>query len=208
MATLAQAKTLGGVGSILVLLTIIPGFGFILGIVGFILVLIAVKYVSDAVQDPSIFKNMMIAVVMAILGVVIFVGVVRAVIPGLINITDPTTLPDIGEALALEAIETFLAALALLWIFYLVAAVFLRKSYVSIANRLGVNIFATTGLLFLIGAVTIIILVGLIILLIAYILQIVAFFSIPDQPPGPAPAEAVLPPSPPAQEAEPPPPGG
>ena len=64
MASLGQAKSLGGVGAILVL---IGGFvgapGGVLAIVGLILVLIAVKYIADVLADQTVFNNMIIAVV-------------------------------------------------------------------------------------------------------------------------------------------------
>src|SRR5207247_11350928 len=73
MASLGQAKSLGGVGSILVLIAgFIPSAGFVVAIIGFILILIAVKYVSDAFADRTIFNNMIIAVILAILGFVAF----------------------------------------------------------------------------------------------------------------------------------------
>src|SRR2546425_365558 len=78
MASLSQAKTLGGVGSILVLLGAIPNIGFVLAIVGFILILIAVKNVSESVNEPAILNDMIIAVVLAIIGIVVF-GVIVVV---------------------------------------------------------------------------------------------------------------------------------
>ena len=51
MGSLAQVKTLGGVGSILAIMAIVPNVGFVLAIVGEILVLVAIKYISDALGD-------------------------------------------------------------------------------------------------------------------------------------------------------------
>jgi hypothetical protein len=68
MASLSQAKTLGGVGSILVLLGAVPSVGFILAIVGFIMILVAVKNVSETLSEPKIFNDMIISVLMAIIG--------------------------------------------------------------------------------------------------------------------------------------------
>src|SRR5438034_7251201 len=81
MASLGQAKSLGGVGSILVLIAgFIPSAGFVVAIIGFILILIAVKYVSNAFTDRTIFNNMIIAVILAILGfVAFFVAVLGAI---------------------------------------------------------------------------------------------------------------------------------
>ncbi|MEM2270585.1 MAG: DUF996 domain-containing protein, partial [Nitrososphaerota archaeon] len=69
MASLSQAKAMGGVGSILVLLSFVPSVGFVLGLVGLVLVLIAVKQISDAVNDREIFNNVLIAVILQIVGV-------------------------------------------------------------------------------------------------------------------------------------------
>src|SRR5437879_12902898 len=71
MAPLSQAKTLGGVGSILVLLGAIPNVGFVLAIVGFILILVAVKNVSVSINEPGIFNDMIIAVLLTIVGLVV-----------------------------------------------------------------------------------------------------------------------------------------
>jgi len=80
-----------------------------------------------------------------------------------------------------------------------VSAIFLRRSYERIGVRLNVNMFQTTGLVYLIGAALTIVLVGFLILLIAEILQIVAFFSIPEQLPSSMPAQQTWgPPAPPA----------
>src|SRR5947209_10816502 len=78
MAPLSQAKTLGGVGSILVLLGAIPNVGFVLAIVGFILILVAVKNVSESINEPGIFNDMIIAVLLTIVGLVVF-GVIVVV---------------------------------------------------------------------------------------------------------------------------------
>ena len=199
MASLGQAKTLGGVGSILVLLGAVPNVGFILAIVGFILILVAVKNVSESVNEPRIFNDMIIAVVLAIVGLVVFGVIVAVAILSFIGIgsigtVTPGTLP-MG---LVNGIGLLIGGLVVIWIFYLVSSIFLRRSYDRIATRLNVNMFHTTGLLYLIGAALTIIFVGLLIILIAEILQIVAFFSIPEQiPPGMPAQQTWGPPSPP-----------
>src|SRR5207245_10304828 len=87
-----------------------------------------------------------------------------------------------------------------LWDCILVSTVFVKRSYDVIAMKLRVDMFRTTGLLFLIGAATLIVLVGFLILFIAAILQVVSFFSISEQPPPPtmAPQQTWGPPVPPA----------
>src|SRR5881398_1515805 len=94
MASLGQAKTLGGVGSILVLLSPIPTAGAVLSIVGFIMILIAVKYIADILGDQKIFNNMIIAVILAIIGIVVGVVVVLCAVYSLIGLGAIPTLPE------------------------------------------------------------------------------------------------------------------
>jgi len=143
---------------------------------------------------------MIIAVLLTIVGLVVFgVIVVAAVFSfislGNIGAVTPGTVPP-G---VLGAIGLLIVGLVVVWVFYLVSAIILRRSYDKIGTRLNVNMFHTTGLLYLIGAALTIVIVGFLILLIAEILQIVAFFSIPDQlPPSTSPQQTWGTPAPPA----------
>ena len=190
MASISQAKTLGGLGSILVLLTGLPSVGWILGIVGFILVLVAVKNISDFFHDSSIFNNMLISILLAIGGVIVgtlvvlgsffsFIGQNNLVGPDYFGKNfNPSTVPA-GDWIAL--ITTALVGLAIIWILFLVSAVFLRRSYSSIAGKVHVNMFATAGLLYLIGAATTIVLIGFVLILVSQVLLAIAFFSINER---------------------------
>jgi len=155
VTTLSQAKSMGGVGSILVLLSFVPSVGFVLGIVGLVLVLIAVKQISDAVNDREIFNNVLMAIILQVVGIGILTF---AVLGGLISM--------------------FAMGIVLI-----IAARFLRKGYERIAVRTGTEVFGTVGRWYFYGALLVIVLVGFIIILIAEILQIVAFFSLPESPP-------------------------
>ena len=70
-------------------------------------------------------------------------------------------------------------------------AVYLRKSFDALANKTGNGMFKTAGLLLLIGAILTIVLIGLILIFVAWILLTVAFFSMPSTPPPPAQAAPV-----------------
>jgi len=187
MPSLAQAKSLGAVGSILVILTAVPTVGSLLGIVGFVLMLVAIKEISEVVADKSIFSNMLVAVGLAIAGIVVgalvVVGSVLRFV-GLNNISlgpnfNASTVPT-GDWVAL--IGSVLIGLAVVWVIMLVSAIYVRRTYRSISSKLNVGMFDTAGLLYLIGAATTIILVGFVLLLVAQILVVVAFFSIDDKP--------------------------
>jgi len=212
LGSLSTARTFGGIGSILILLFIVPVIGTFLSVIGWILVLIAVNNIADVVGDRSIFRDAIIAVILAIVGIVVGVAVVFgsfarfAGLNGLnmfsgldlsrnLNSTSFTS----GQVVDLSVlIVGVVGGLALIWVFYLVSAIFLRRAFTKVASMLNVKMFATAALLYLIGAALTIILVGLVVLFIADILMVVAFFSMPDetsmQPPS---TPMTIPPPPP-----------
>lgn len=191
MGTLGQAKTYGGVGSILLILSAVPFVGFVLGIVGFVLVLVAIKYIADNLGDRSIFDNALYFVILGLIGFLIafflaFAALFPFLGPGL---TPPTAPIDITDPATILAATTVLIGLAIGWVMIIVASIFLRRSFSSISARLGVGMFGTAALLYFIGAILLIVVVGVVLIFIAEILMIVAFFSIPDQQPAPAMAQ-------------------
>jgi uncharacterized membrane protein len=201
MGTLAQAKTLGEIGSILVLLSIIPAVGSVVAIIGFILILIAVKYISDALHDASIFSNILIAIILAIVGVAVggvvvlgtvfrFIGLRKLAVGA--STTPPTHIAGL--------VAGIIVGLAVVWIMFIVAAYFQRKSYEVIATRLNVGTFRTAALLYLIGAALVIILVGFVLLFVAQILFVVAFFSIKEEAISTPTGSAAMPPPGPSKQ--------
>ncbi|MEM4373943.1 MAG: DUF996 domain-containing protein, partial [Nitrososphaerota archaeon] len=71
MNGLGQAKILGGVGSLLMVLSIIPNTGPVLYIVGLVLVLIAVKQIADILKEQRIFNNVLTSVILGIVGLAV-----------------------------------------------------------------------------------------------------------------------------------------
>jgi len=210
MAVLSQAKTIGGIGAILMLLGVAPVIGWVLAIAGAVMVLVAIKHISDAVADPSIFRNMIIAVVLAVVGLVVGVAVILSAVLSTFGLaamargfgsfgnftgfTPPTSVPP-GNWVGL--IIGVLAGLAVVWVLLTVSAIFVRMSYGSVASKVGVHMFGTAGLLYLIGAALTIVFVGFVLIFVAEILNIVAFFSIPEQSPLSQPSQPMQPQAPP-----------
>lgn len=193
MASLSEAKIYGGIGSLLLLIggiagTFIPFGSIALPIVGLILVLIAVKYVADVVRRPEIFTNYIIFFVLAVIALIVLAGFVLGALFAFIGFGGTgfefIETPTEGDIFAIFA--AIILGLVLAWVIYIIAAIFYKRSFDVISSTLGVGIFRTTALIFLIGAVLMVIGIGLIVILIAGILQIVAFFSIPEQAPQPA----------------------
>jgi uncharacterized membrane protein len=172
MASLSSAKTLGGVGGILVFIPF-------LSLVGWILILLATKEISESVQDKTIFDDALLAGITAVIGAVVF-----AFVFALTLFTGSVAGPFAPGPFAFSGL--FLGVLAAFWVFTIISAIFLKRSYEKISRRLNISAFATAGLLYLIGAALTIVLVGFLIILIALIFQVVAYFSIQDRPPTPS----------------------
>ena len=94
---------------------------------------------------------------------------------------------DVNERLVvlLSMMLPVVIGLLLFWILFIISAIYLRKSYNSMGERLNENMFNTSAKINLIGAIFSIILIGFLIIFIAQVLQIVVFFSIPDEIPEP-----------------------
>jgi len=165
MSKLGDAKTLGGIGSILILIPVVS-------IVGYILVLIATKYVSDELGDKTIFDNMLYAAITGIIGAV---AIAFIFITGAILSTITFTF---------SAIAGVIVGLAIAWIALIISSIFIRRAYDTMAAKLNIGTFRTAGLIYFVGAILTIVFVGLLILFVGIILQIIAFFAIPDSVPG------------------------
>ena len=198
MGSLSNAKMYGGIGAILSLIgTFIPVIGPVLPIVGLVLVFIAVKTIADHANDHDIFKNYLLYFIMFIIAFVA-VGAIFIVALGAAggmdwinqiqtaNITDMETFMDIFGPFIIPCI----AAVLIGWVLLIIGSLFYRKSYNAIAEHTNVNLFKTTGTVYLIGALTAIIGVGLIIILISRIMEIIAYFSLPDDLPTEAPTQS------------------
>ena len=179
---LSQAKVYGGIGAILSLIGgVLPYAGGILAIVGIILILIAVKKISDETGDDAIFKNYLISFIMGLVAIVVTIVSFIAIV-GIDIFFHAGRLSHFFKSHSLvHLIAALIIAFIVLWIFEIMSAVFLKNSYYAIAEHTKVDLFRTTGLLYFIGALTLIVLVGLLILLIAKILEIVAYFSLPER---------------------------
>jgi uncharacterized membrane protein len=188
MATLSDVKTLGGIGSLLVLLTPIPYAGWALGIAGLVMMLFAVKYISDIVRDQQIFNNMLVSILLIIGGVVVGTLVVLGAVYRVLGMgyfvgSQFTLRSNIPVSNWIGLAGGVVVGLVVIWALLIASAVFLRKSYNTIATKINVHMFETAGLLYLIGAATAIIAVGFLLILVAQILLAVAFFSINDRIP-------------------------
>jgi len=153
-------------------------------IIGLVLVFVAVKYIADETKDHPIFKNYMLFFLCNIIALVAAVAIFFAIgglsiistMQSLSNLTNPSEIMDAIAPLLTGCVVALLVG----WILLILGTLYLRKSYNSIAEHTKVDLFKTTGLLYFIGAITLVVIVGALIILIAKILEIIAFFSLPD----------------------------
>ena len=96
-----------------------------------------------------------------------------------INIQDFSTFWDYFGGIIAYAIMALIVG----WILWVIGAIYLRRSYNSIAKHTNVSLFRTTGTVYLIGALTTIILIGFVILFVGRIIEVIAYFSLPDELP-------------------------
>jgi len=170
------AKTLGGVGAILATLSFLH---WIIGVVGLVLLIIALKGLSEYYEKPSIFNNALIALILGIVGIAIIgVALIGALLAafGIGGLTHPSFGPPPHFPLAF--LGTILVGLIATFVVFVISAVFFRRSLNELAESSGESLFRTAGLLYLIGAVLLIILVGGIVILISFILIAIAFFTL------------------------------
>ncbi|NWG10353.1 DUF996 domain-containing protein [Candidatus Bathyarchaeota archaeon] len=200
---LETSRMLGGIGAILMfIMPFLGAYTGILGLIGLIMVLIAMKGLADNYSEQGIFNNALYGVIAAIVGGVISAAVIfvaafdmfAALGIAIAQWTDWQMLQqlDWSALMSTEILTTFLiyivASLVVLFVFIIITAIFLRKSLNLISAKSGVGLFGTTGLLVLIGAILTIIAIGLLLIWIALILLAVAFFSIRPTAAQPAPA--------------------
>ena len=189
MSNLSNAKVFGGIGALLMLIGgFIPYAGPIISIVGLVFVFIAVKTISELVKDNDIFKNYLYNFIFSIISIIAILIIILIGFGAIGGFSWITSLQDIN----ITDFQTFwnyfggiigYAILALIvgWILSIISAIYLRRSYNSIAKHTKVSLFKTTGTFYFIGAITTIILIGFIILFIARIIEIISYFSLPDK---------------------------
>ena len=159
--SLESNKTLGGVGAILLAIPFT-------NLIGIILVLIAMKGMTDFYNDEDIFKNALYGFIFGVVGVVSLVAVILMVALGFATIS-PVVSPFAGLGLVI-------IAFIITYVFSLIAAIFYNKSLSILAEKSGETWFNTGAMILLIGAI--IPVIGEILKLVAWILVAVGFFNI------------------------------
>ncbi|MEJ2241954.1 MAG: DUF996 domain-containing protein [Candidatus Bathyarchaeota archaeon] len=178
--SLETNKNLGGIGAILLAIPF-------LSLIGIILVLIAMKGMSDYYDDDEIFKNALYGFIFGFIGVIALVAFILMLAFGFAA-ASPVTYP---RALPLAGIGLVIVTVLVLYVFSLIGAIFYKKSLDILSKKSGEHMFTTAGLILLIGAA--IPVIGEILKFVAWILAAVGFFNIKIMTQPTAPKEPALP---------------
>jgi uncharacterized membrane protein len=183
MSSVESNKNLAGIGSLLLLFPV-------LSIVGVILLYVSIKGLSEYYKDESIIRNAVRGFIFLIIAAIaIAVALPLFIISGMFS---AFTLGPLGIGFGFLS---FVLAIVLVFIFYVLAATSLRKSFNSLAQKSGEHMFETAGTLLFVGAILTIVLVGFFLIFIAWIMATIAFFSIkvPQQSYGYVPPPTATP---------------
>jgi len=174
---ISTQKMLGGIGSILILLSWMPGIiGILSSLVGAILWFISMYQLSNILRKPSIFKKVLIFFILGIAGSVIALAFgLMALIPLFVS---PKNETGAILGLGLGVVFAILVAYATL----VVSFYFYKEAHEILAQATAHNLFKIAGLLMFIGVITIILFgLGLLLIIVAEIVLAVAFFTAPNE---------------------------
>ncbi|MGM0613778.1 MAG: DUF996 domain-containing protein, partial [Bacteroidota bacterium] len=153
------------------------------GIAALVLLVISHYYFSKFYEKPDIFKNALIGTIVQVAGNIIG-GIIITVAVGSALFTvsgdgfDYSNYQDI-IGLVFESGLTIFGALIII-AGMIVGLYFVYKALVSLFEQTGIKLFKTAGLLYFIGAIGIIVFfLGFLVILAAWIIHIIAYFSIP-----------------------------
>jgi uncharacterized membrane protein len=191
---LKNAKLMGGIGAILTLTAFIPKIGWLFAITGLVLVLLAIKEISNVVNDKKIFNNYLVAFILNIIGcfvvaivciVAIFVFVGQRIFRSgtmMNNMPFGGIFKNFGSRLPVAVIIVIAVVLVVAWAIVIIGSHFAKSSFDGIATGTKVEYFKTAGNLIFIGSVLLVVFgLGAILMFVGAILEIVGFFALPDK---------------------------
>ncbi|WP_456423872.1 DUF996 domain-containing protein [Thermococcus sp.] len=191
----SSEKNLGLWGSIIGLIgAFVPYLGRVLALVGFILVLVALKGIGDKVNDDRPFKYYLFAFISAIGVAILFsIAILTSLFafsgPGVIGETHFSVITSEGETFIMPPHEvqhsspTFLIAGIFLFfiVIMMIIAYFEMKTWDAMYDITGTKEFREASNWYKWGAITAIILVGILLMLLGKIFVILGFSNMPSE---------------------------
>lgn len=207
---LKQEKILGGIGAILTLFFIIPVFGWIISLVGLILISISIKGLGEKLKERSIFTNYLTSIIFFFLSGFVLLGTFILTILKIIknlpekfngNFFDFEYRYDLfsgrrffrGDPDMLLKLKEFfqnldgkiwilLFILLIVWILLILGGIFKKGSFDKLSEKIKIDDFKLSGLLIFLGTILVPLFgVGVILIIIGIIFEIISFFSMKDK---------------------------
>ena len=149
------------------------------GVIGFILFMVAMHNLSNYYHEPAIFNKVLYAFILSIISAIVALVLEFAFVFSAINglqTSTPSTAPFL----------TIFGVLGITTVFSIVNAVLYMQAFNKLAEKSGVDNFKTTGLLYLLGTLLTIVLIGGLLVWIAWIFAAMGFNKL-KPPPSPTP---------------------
>lgn len=176
-----QAIELGQIGILLPLAAFIPLLGIPAYLASTILILISHNTFAKYYKFPAIFNQALIGALITIIGTALgSVLMVVSILPVIFDATGPegfqNNFNDVFTLIFGSGV--LIGALILIFVSTILGYYFWFQSLKILAKKTGVDYFRIAGLLYFIGAITSVILIGGLVILAAWIIHIVAYFNI------------------------------
>jgi uncharacterized membrane protein len=171
------ARTLAGEGSILLLLGLVPYVGWVLGIVGIILLVKAMKEFSYYYEDEKIYENSLTGVKYYVIALIAAAIAIVGMTVGAASATDLFVSEFVFTGGFAAGLITFIGGLVVAFVFYVLAASNLRKTFDTLATKSGESYLATAGMLLWVGSILTIVAIGLLLIFVAWIFATIGFFG-------------------------------
>jgi uncharacterized membrane protein len=145
----------GIIGFVLVIL--------VLSVVGFIMFMVAMHRLSNYYREPGIFSNVLYAFILNVVGAIVALSVFAVFILSAIGgFARTTSSPTTVMPFVTQILLTYIIVLGVALVFSIVSAVLYMRAFNKLAEKSGVDSFKTAGLLYLIGAIPVVGVGGLI----------------------------------------------
>lgn len=173
---LKQAKLLGGLGVIFLLLGAIPYIGFVLVIAGLVMLILANKTLAKILSNPEIYKNTLWGIIGEVIGEIIALLLFVSSLAGMSSYS--------SDAQAVGGLTLFIG-FVILYASLVGGSYFLKKAFDEIAKAFNSDLMAWGGKLIFWGAIGLIVFgLGSIAMLIGWILVAIAYFTLPETIPN------------------------
>ncbi len=160
-----NVKLLGGLGSLFIVLGVVPYVGALLSLAGLVLLIIAVKNYSEEKGKPELVSKLVKGIVISFIGEFLG-GVVAGVGAGMY-----------GEGHGLVGGAVAGIGFLIIYVASIFGYNFVKEVFGEIALLTGNNLFEWAGKLFFWGALLLIVLVGGVLIWIGWVVATAAFFS-------------------------------